>query len=157
MALSESKQSRLEMQGFACRASPGIGAAEPWLRATPAMSTALIVAGTAANSELLLWAFTAVSAFAATRPVHPFDHLSNALRAQRGQAPLPANPPPRRFAMVLAALWSAATGALFAAGLDAIGYASGVALSLAGLTVASTHFCLGSWLFQSLRPILTRR
>ena len=96
MALSAKKRGRLEMQGFACRASPRIGAAEPWLRATPAMSTALIVAGTAAGSELLLRAFAAVSA-----------------------------------------------------------YVSGGALSLAGLTVASTHFCLGSWLFQRLRPLWT--
>lgn len=59
--------------------------------------------------------------------------------------------------MVLAAAWSAATGALFAAGLDPIGYASGAALSLAGLTVAATHFCLGSWLFRRLRPFLTRK
>ena len=145
------------MQGFACRAPSRIGAAEPWLRATPAMSTALIAAGTAAGSELLLWAFAAVSAFAATRRVHPFDRLSNAIRSRRGQAPLPANPPPRRFAMVLAALWSAATGALFAGGLEVAGYVSGSALSLAGLTVASTHFCLGSWLFQRLRPLWTGR
>lgn len=55
--------------------------------------------------------------------------------------------------MILAALWAATTGLLFATGRPATGYVSGTVLSLAALTLATTHYCRVSWIFRRLgRP-----
>lgn len=158
MGLSDATRGRLEMQGFACRVDPSIAEVAPWLRVTPALSTVWILVGTLAGSHVVLWLFAAVSGFASTQRVHPFDRLSNAIRARGDDPdePLPENPAPRRFAMALAAAWSAATGALFALGLRTAGFVSGAALSLAGLAVASIHFCVGSWIYQRLTAPPTR-
>lgn len=150
MSLDAKARDRLQTQGFACQ-RPGFESVEPWLRVTPALSTAIILLGTVIGSAVVLWLFAAISGFASTRRVHPFDRMSNLLRNRGENDALPINPPPRRFAMAVAALWAAGTGALFASGHLTAGYLSGGALSMAGLTVATTHFCLGSWLYQRLR------
>lgn len=157
MALSAGVRDRLEMQGFACSERRDFEDVEPWLRVTPAMSTGLIVLGTALGSAPVLWLFAAVSGFASTQRVHPFDRISNALRARGAEPeePLPENPAPRRFAMALAAVWAGVTGGLFVAGRPVAGYVSGAALSLAGLAVASIHFCLGSWIYRRSTSLLS--
>jgi hypothetical protein len=160
VTLGRGVRRRLEMQGFACGAVGDVDEeVEPWLRTTPALSTAMILAGTLAASPAVLWLFAAISAFAASRRVHPFDRIANAVREARtpGEGPLPENPAPRRFAMVVASVWAVATGVLFAAGLPVAGYLSGGGLTLAGLAVASTHFCLGSWMYRRLEPWLPGR
>lgn len=158
MSLSAISKSRLELQGFSCQKTPGLEKVEPWLRVTPGISTAVILLGTATRSKSILWLFAALSAFASTQRVHPLDRLSNGLRERRGEnTPLPDNPAPRRFAMGLAALLAATAGAFFASGRYRAGFATGSALSLSGLTVASTHFCPGSFIYQHLRPVLPER
>jgi hypothetical protein len=137
-------------QGFACDSDPRIAGAAVWLRFTPALSTLFIVTGTALRSPAILWSFAAIAALGAAG-WHLFDHLFNAaVRRWVGAAPLPPNPPPRRFAMAVAAGWSALAGLLMAWGLDWAGVAAGGLLALAGLTVATTHFCVGSWLYGVL-------
>lgn len=80
-----------------------------------------------------------------------FDELFNVLvRHWVGAARLPPNPAPRRFAMAVAAVWSGAAGWLMTIGLGWAGVALGSALAVAGATVATTHFCLGSWLYRLL-------
>jgi hypothetical protein len=124
---------------------------EPWLRASPALSTAWIAGATAAGSPAALLMFSTISAPGASRRTHPFDYALNRIRRHTSAgADLPANPPPRRFAMLLAAAWAATTAGLFASGRKRAGYISGALLTTAGLTVATTHFCLGSWIYQHL-------
>jgi hypothetical protein len=52
--------------------------------------------------------------------------------------------------MALAAVWSAATGLLFYWHLDKAGLAAGVLMALASITVATTQFCAGSWIWHRL-------
>ncbi len=145
-------QRNLRMQGFA---SPS-DAIVPWLRWTPSLSTLWIATGTALGSPPLLFGFAVVSGLSATRHRHAFDLLYNGgLRRLTSGESLPENPPPRRFAMALAALWAATTGALFATGHRRAGAIAGGLLTAAGATVASTHFCVGSFVYRLLTATST--
>jgi len=130
-------QRNLAMQGFD-EVDPRIA---PWLRLTPSLSATWISVGTILQSPAVLLGFSLVSAFGAVRGKHPFDRL------HRG---LPENPPPRRFSMALAAAWSAAVALLFATGHRRAGTIAGAVLGVAGATVASTHFCVGSFAYRQL-------
>src|SRR5262245_43867768 len=116
MSNSQAIHSRLNLQGFACDVDPRILAAARWLRFTPTLSTICIVAGTALRSPLVLGAFTIIAALGAAG-WHPFDALFNTVVRRWVKAPaLPANPAPRRFAMAVAAVWSAGAAWLISAG-----------------------------------------
>ncbi len=150
MAIPEGARSRLLLQGFACDADPRVAAAAPWLRFTPALSTLCIIAGTVLRSPAVLWSFAIVAAVGAAG-WHLFDQLFDTLvRHWVGAPRLPPNPAPRRFAMAVAAAWSAVAGWLMTTGSLWMGVAAGGALAAAGATVAITHFCLGSWLYHRL-------
>lgn len=147
----------LAIQGFPIRSEPSLRRLAPWLRLTPSLSAVWIVTGTALASPALLLSFAAVSAFGASQHKHPFDRLyDRAFRPLVGSAPLPDNPPPRRFAMALAAAWAAASAALFASGHRRAGLVAGSLLGVAGTTVATTHFCLGSWIYRQLERVSGR-
>jgi len=45
-------------------------------------------------------------------------------------------------------VWSAGAAWLMSAGFIWAGVVAGSALALAGAIVATTHFCLGSWMYQ---------
>ncbi len=141
----------LAMQGFPIQSDPSLRRVAPWLRLTPSLSTLWIASGTALASPAALLGFALVSAFGASRPKHPFDRLANrGLRRLARRASLPDNPPPRRFAMALAALWSAAAAALLATGHRRAGLVAGGVLAASGVMVASTHLCLGSAIYRAL-------
>ncbi len=129
----------------------------PWLRLTPALSTIWIFLSTALASPIALWAFALVSAFGASRNRHPFDYLYNqGLRHWAGGPELPTNPAPRRFAMLLAAIWAAATGGLFTVGQLTAAYISGALLVCAGSLVATAHLCVGSLVYWGIVRLLPR-
>ena len=151
MPITEAVRSRLMLQGFVCDTDPRVAAAAPWLRFTPALSTLWIITGTVLRSPTLLWSFAAIAGVGAAG-WNMFDALFAAVVRRWVRAPrLPPNPAPRRFAMGIASVWSAGAGALMAIGIGWGGVAAGIALALAGITVATTHFCLGSWLYHLLR------
>jgi len=142
------------MQGFAVRRDPRVRRMASWLRMTPSLSTLWIGTGTALASPALLLGFALVSGFGASRSRHPFDRLF-ALTHRRQR--LPPNPPPRRFAMALAAAWATTAAALMASGHRRAGRIAGGLLGLAGATVATTHFCVGSWIYrQAIEPARRR-
>src|SRR5262249_48138050 len=134
---------------FPVQADPSIRKVAPWLRATPALSTLVITGGTVLASPAVLLGFAAISAFGASQRKHPFD------RIYRRQ--LPDNPPPRRFAMGLAAAWATTAALLMTTGHRRAGRIAGGLLGAAGLTVATTHFCLGSWIYRQLERLNARR
>lgn len=139
------------MQGFRIQTDPAIRRVQPWLRFTPSLSTLWIALGTALRSPRVLLGFSLVSALGASRRRHPFDVLFNrgvGRLVKRGA--LPENPPPRRFAMLVAAAWAAAAAALLASGHRRAGVVAGGLLGAAGATVASTHFCVGSFMYRRL-------
>jgi hypothetical protein len=139
------------MQGFACDTDPRVADSARWLRFTPTLSAVTIITGTALRSPAVLWSFALIAALGASG-WNLFDALFNGVVRHWLHAPaLPPNPPPRRFAMGIAAVWSAAAGGLLGAGLPAAGVAAGGALAVAGTLVATTHFCLGSWMYRRVR------
>jgi hypothetical protein len=144
----------LAMQGFPNPSGPAIRKVEPWLRLTPLLNTLWIAAGTALESPATLLGFSLVSALGATRQKHPFDQLYNrGVRRLAKSEPLPDNPPPRRFAMGLAAAWAATAAALLLTSRRRAGLVAGGLLAVAGATVSSTHFCLGSWTYRQLERL----
>lgn len=148
--MSPTTRWRLNLQGFACDSDPRVAASTRSLRFTPALSTLCIVAGTVLRSPAILFGY-AVIAGGGAAGWHSFDALFNGWIRRWVQAErLPANPAPRRFAMAVAAIWSAGTAWLMATGQVWVGVAAGSVLAVAGLTVATTHFCLGSWLYRIL-------
>jgi len=148
--MTEAVRRRLMLQGFACDSDPSVASAAAWLRFTPALSTLCIITGTVLPSPVILWAFAVLAGIGALG-WHAFDQVFNAVIRGWVQAPaLPPNPAPRRFAMAVAAVWSGAAGLLIALGLVWEGIAAGALLAGAGFTVATTHFCLGSWLYRRL-------
>jgi hypothetical protein len=150
MALTEATRSGLILQGFACDTDPRVAAAARSLRFTPALSTLCIITGTALRAPTVLWSFAIISGIGAAG-WHVFDALFNTLvRRWVHAARLPPNPAPRRFAMAVAAVWSAGAGGLMTIGSGWVGVAAGSALAVAGAIVATTQFCLGSWLYHLL-------
>lgn len=144
-------QRRLEMQGFTCRPDPAFEAIVPWLRLAPALTTTVVVVGTVLASPIVLVALAFVTAGCAASRRHPFDHLYNhGIRAVTGTPPLPRNEPPRRFACAMATAWSLLTAAAFWSGHPVLGYVLGGSLVALGGLVATTHFCFGSLVYQSL-------
>lgn len=148
----------LTMQGFAVGTDPAFRRVQPLLRVTPALSTLWVGSGTALGSAPMLLGFAAVSALGAAQRKHPVDRLVDVgLRRLGGRAPLPDNPPPRRFAMAVAAAWAATTAALFATGHRRAALVAGALFVVAGGTVATTHVCLGSWMYRQLERLSAPR
>ncbi|MDB4970226.1 MAG: hypothetical protein JWN44_5915 [Myxococcales bacterium] len=144
----------LAMQGFPIRANRRIRRIRPWLRLTPSLSALWITSATALASPALLLGFALVSALGASRRKHPFDQLyDRVLRRAVKSEPLPDNPAPRRFAMALAAAWAATAALLLVTRHRRAGRIAGGLLGAAGATVASTHFCLGSWAYRQLERV----
>jgi hypothetical protein len=147
--LTEKLRARLATQGYACDLEL-VGQLAPWLRWTPALSALWIAAGTTAKAPTILWSFSLCAA-AGAAGWHPLDALfNNGVRHVFSLPRLPSNPPPRRFAMAMAAIWSAATGLLFHKGLDTAGMVAGGLMIMAALTVATTQFCFGAWVWHRL-------
>ena len=115
------------------------------LRFPTALCLALVGAGLALQSALLIGVLVPIGAVAGWSSRHPFDHLWNhGLRHLTGAPPLPPNPTRRRHAFKLATVWLAAVAILFATA------ASTAALVLGGVLVAVcslvtvTNFCIPS-------------
>lgn len=150
MNMAQTLRSRLMLQGFDCDSDPRVAASARWLRFTPTLSALSILSGTVLRSPPVLWGFALVAAVGAVR-WNLFDVIFNGIVRHWVHAPtLPPNPAPRRFAMAVAAVWSAGAGALMAEGMTVAGVVAGGALAAAGALVATTHFCLGSWMYRIL-------
>ncbi len=138
----------LEMQGFSCSIVSEIREIQLWLRLTPALSAVWIAVAMAFTSPLLLWIFSAVSMHGALSKLHLFDMIYNLLISRYTKTPLlQPNPKPRRFSMFIASVCSALSGLLFISGYVIAGYITGIGLVGAATLVASTHYCLGSWVY----------
>lgn len=155
---SSAWERRLTMQGFSCSTESGVSEIRFWLRFTPALSTIWIGVGTVLASPFILWFFSAVSLLGAVSKFHIFDRVYNSWLQRLTKTPaLQPNPKPRRFSMLLASIWSAVSGMLFMSGYINSGYISGALLFCAGALVATTHFCLGSWVYRILEPLMRRK
>lgn len=139
----------LAMQGFRVDSDPSIYRVQSALRFTPSLSALWIAAGTALASPAVLLGFSLVSAIGASQRRHPIDRVyDRSIGRLVKSGPLPENPPPRRFAMALAAAWAATSAILLATGHRSAGRVAGALLAGAGMTVATTHVCVGSWVYR---------
>jgi hypothetical protein len=141
---------RLEAQGFhlddATLAEIG-----PWLEWSPALCATFIAAGTILASPPVLWTIACIALLGALLPFHPFDLLYNhGVRHLTGTRPLPHHGAQRRFACGVAAAWLTATGLAFHEGASVLGYVLGGGMVIVAATVATTHFCFASAVFNRL-------
>jgi len=141
-----STDANLAVQGY--RLSPHEShALRLGLRFPTALCLALVVAGLALQSAVLILALVPIGAVAGWTKRHPFDLLWNyGLRRLMGAPSLPPNPTPRRHAFKLATVWLLAVGVLFAVGQPTMALVlGGVLVAVCGL-VTVTHFCVPSTL-----------
>lgn len=110
-----------------------------------------MTAGVALTSPTILWALAATAFLGSLLPLHPFDLLYNhGARYLTGTRPLPHHGPQRRFACGMAAVWLAVTGWAFHAGASTLGLALGIPLILVAGLVSVTHFCIPSFIYNTL-------
>ena len=148
MYLTTTKEQNLNMQGI-YYASDEI---QKWLRFTPALSTVCILSGTVLAQPRILFVFSLISLIGSVSDHHLFDSIYNFVVRPFTKTPeLPENPEPRRFAMLIAGIWSSVAGLLFALDFMIAGYIVGGMLAIAGTLVATTHFCLGSWMYRMIQ------
>ena len=141
-----STDANLAVQGY--RLSPQESRAlRIGLRFPTALCLALVVAGLALQSAVLILALVPIGGVAGWTTRHPFDLPWNyGLRRLMGAPSLPPNPTPRRHAFKLATVWLLAVGVLFAVGQPTMALVlGGVLVAVCGL-VTVTHFCVPSTL-----------
>lgn len=141
----------LAVQGYLLTGDES-GALRWGLRFPTALCLALVVAGLALQSAVLILALVPVGAIAGWSARHPFDPIWNhGLRHLSGAPELPPNPTPRRHAFKLATVWLLAVGVLFALGqATAALVLGGVLVGVCGL-VTATNFCIPSTLLGAWR------
>jgi Domain of unknown function (DUF4395) len=135
----------LAVQGY-CLRSEESHALRWGLRLPTALCLALIVAGLALQSAVLILALVPIGAVAGWTRRHPFDLLWNhGLSYLTGAPELPPNPTPRRPAFKLGAVWLLAVCVLFAVGQPTALILGGVLVPVCAL-VTVTNFCIPSTL-----------
>jgi hypothetical protein len=138
--------SNLDVQGY-CLTAAESRALRWGLRFPTALCLALVIAGLALQSAVLILAVVPIGAVAGWTRRHPFDLIWNhGLRHLSGAPELPTNPPPRRHAFKLGTVWLLAVGLLFAFGQTTAGLALGVVLVAVCGLVTTTNFCVPSTL-----------
>jgi hypothetical protein len=160
MALTVTRQRRLEMQGFICSHDGDFARVAPWLRWSPALCMIVAAIGTALASPPILLALAATAALGAILPFHPFDLIYNyGIRYATGTRPLPGNGAPRRFACAVGAVWLIATAWAFSAGAMAAGYVLGGLFVLVAGIVSTADFCIPSFVYSLIfrRPRIAGR
>lgn len=141
----------LEAQGFCGLDDAVLEEVGPWLRWSPALCTLFMILGVALKSPFVLWGLAAIAFLGALLPFHPFDLLYNyGVRYLTGTKPLPHQGPQRRFACGVATAWLIATGWAFHIGSSNLGFALGVPLILVAALVSITHFCIPSFIYNTL-------
>lgn len=86
---------------------------------------------------------------------HPFDRFYNkVVRPLWAGVELPPNPLPRRIACAMGGSMNILIGIAFIYEAISLAYLFGVVLTTLQLVVITTHFCVASWMYQSLMKIL---
>lgn len=146
----------LGTQGYRLEADE-VSALRVGLRFPTALCLALVVAGLALESAVLIALLVPIGAVAGWTSRHPFDLIWNhALRHVAGAPQLPPNPTRRRHAFKLATVWLAGVAGLLAAGATPAALAFGGVLVGVCSIVTVTNFCIPStmlaWLDTCRRP-----
>jgi hypothetical protein len=152
-------RNNLNRQGFG-NLSKDDKARYAWpLRFTPAVGTALIVAGLALQSPLWL-ACMALVALSGVLWSHAMliDMIYNVgIRHVFGAPALPPMPSPRRFSYLMSTAFLAGSALSFYAGLPALGLVLGGLVVVGGTVLTLTLWCLGSWIYGLVVPTGSHR
>lgn len=145
-------QSCLAIQGFGRLPATELAKLKWPLRFTPAVCSTLMIAALVWQSLPLLWVLAAIGWLgAALSRWNPADRFYNwVVRPAVGGAELPPTPAPRRFSCGIGGTFAAATALAFVAGLPALAYVLGGFMVIASFTAATTHWCLGGWMYNRL-------
>jgi len=109
------------------------------------------ITGVALMSPAVLWVLAAITSLGIFLPFHPFDLLYNyGVRYMTGTGPFPKQGPQRRFVFALATVWLVATGWAFHTGSNIVGFALGVPLILVAALASVTHFCIPSFVYNTI-------
>lgn len=130
------------------------------LRFTPGVSIALIAAGLALQSPVLLGAMALVGLSGTLFPNGMLiDCLYNIGVRHLFRAPrLPATPAPRRFSYGISTVLLTGSALSFYYAHPTLGYFLGGVVCIAGAILTTTLFCLGSWGYRLLfGPAKARR
>ncbi|MGH3675877.1 MAG: DUF4395 family protein [Mycobacterium sp.] len=151
MTVNPTVRSRLEAQGFCGLDDEMLESLAPWLRWTYTLGTLVTVIGVALMSPGVLWVLAAITSVGILLPFHPFDLLYNyGFRYLTGTGPFPKSGRQRRFVFGVATAWVLATGWAFSLGSNILGLALGAALILVGALASITHFCIPSFIYNTV-------
>jgi len=121
------------------------------LRFTPTLCSIVVVIGMFYQS----WeVFAVLSVFGilgtVTKTWHPFDILYNAIARVFSLTKLLPNPPPKRFACFLGFIFLVGGTISFYIGATDSGYFFGTVYIIAAMLMATTHLCVGSWIYHHI-------
>jgi len=120
------------------------------LRFTPAVATALVVAGLVLQSPILLGSMALVTLSGVLLPrAMVLDLVYNlGVRHLFGAPALPPTPTPRRFSYGVSTIWLAGSAVSFHYGLPVLGFILGATVAIGGAILTVTLWCLGSWIYH---------
>lgn len=122
------------------------------LRFTPAVGTILVVIGLVLQSPIWLGLLAVVALSGALFPRHMFiDLIYNfGVRHLFRGPPLPPTPTPRRFSYLISTSSLAGAALSFYYGLPVLGYILGGVVVVGATILATTLWCLGSWIYRMI-------
>ncbi len=143
----------LDLQGFGEFSDAEKRAYALPMRFSPAVCTALVVAGTVLQWPVWQFAVAGMAIMGALfAKGHPVDAVYNygvryLFKANR----LAANPRPRRFACLIVALMVTGSGLGFLLDVPLVGFVLGGGLAAVLALNSLTNWCLGTWMYRLLR------
>jgi Domain of unknown function (DUF4395) len=148
--MHESQLRFVYQQGYSVPASDALYEA---LMLQPRIIGCLVVVGTWFQSAWMFLALSGVLWLATALPEwNVFNAMYNTFIAYPlGLTPLGAAPPPRRFAMGMAAAFALAIGAALVSGATTTAWILEGLLAIAVVAVVFGRFCAGAYTYQSLR------
>jgi len=148
--LSQLASNNLDKQGFCDLGEEGKSRYARSLRFTPAVATVLVVLGLVLQSPIVIGSMALIALSGALFPRGMLiDVVYNlGIRHIFNSPRLPPTPVPRRFSYGISTLWLAGSAASFHFGLPLLGMLLGAAVAIGGTVLATTLWCLGSWLYR---------
>lgn len=151
MSVSPTVRSRLEAQGFCGLDDAALEQLAPWMRWTYALGMLVTLIGVASTSSAVLWSLALLTAVGIVLPFHPFDLLYNyGFRYVTGTRPIPTSGVQRHFVFGVATIWLLATGWAVYVGAGIVGFTLGVPLFLVAVLASTTHFCIPSFIYNTV-------
>ena len=154
--LSAYETANLDMQGFGDLDVEEKRRSALPLRFTPAIGTTLVLVGLILQSPTWVAAMALVALSGVLLPDGMLiDVVYNFLVRHLFGAPrLPSTPTPRRFSYLISTVLLASSAVAFSVGGTVVGLFLGGLVVMGGSILSITLWCLGSWIYWTLRSLL---